>query len=109
MTSIELSGEIFAVWHSSYAVSKFKPCRPSERGENGWEHFLDEREMNIKKDNENSRPLNLVHISCTLGIHGGYQCVAQLSFSRAVVFFLLFAAVFSRDDVRYVLKMLKLA
>ena len=38
--SMELSGEIFAVQHSSYAVSKFELRRPSKRGENGWEHFL---------------------------------------------------------------------
>ena len=38
--STELSGEIFAVQHSPYAVSKFELRRPSERGENGWEHFL---------------------------------------------------------------------
>ena len=62
--------------------------------------------MNVKKDNENSRPLNLVHVSRTLGIHGGYQCVSQLSLSQAVVLFLLFAAVFSRDAVPHVLKRL---
>ena len=38
--STKLSGEIFAVRHSPYAVSKFELRRPSERGENGWEHFL---------------------------------------------------------------------
>ena len=38
--SMKLSGEIFAVQHSPYAVSKFELGRPSERGENGWEHFL---------------------------------------------------------------------
>ena len=38
--STKLSGEIFAVRHSPYAVSKFEFRRPSERGENGWEHFL---------------------------------------------------------------------
>ena len=38
--SMNLSGEIFAVQHGPYAVSKFELDRPSERGENGWEHFL---------------------------------------------------------------------
>ena len=38
--STELSGEIFALQDSLYAVSKFELGRPSERGENGWEHFL---------------------------------------------------------------------
>ena len=42
-------------------------------------------------------------------MHGGYQCVAQLSLSQDVVFFLLFAAAFSNDVVPCVLKMLKLA
>ena len=40
--STKLSSEIFAVRHSPYAVSKFELRRPSERGENGWEHFYDE-------------------------------------------------------------------
>ena len=40
MASMKLSGEIFAVWHSPYAVSKFELHRPSERGENGWKDFL---------------------------------------------------------------------
>ena len=47
--------------------------------------------MNMKKDDENSRPLKASKLGsrlmCTLGIHGGYQRVAQLSLSRAVVFF----------------------
>ena len=84
--SMKLSAEIFAVWHSPYPVSKFELGRPSERRENGWEHFFVTNEnMNMKKDDENSRPLlasklgsRLVRI---LGIHGGYQCVAQLSLS----------------------------
>ena len=45
----------------------------------------------------------------TLGIHGGYQYVAQLLLSRVVVFFLLFAAVFIPYAALCVLKMLKLA
>ena len=66
--STKLSGEIFAVRHSSYAVSKFELRRPSERGENGWEHFFTTKNKNknimkMKKDNENSRPLNSVHAS----------------------------------------------
>ena len=48
--STKLSSEIFAVRHSLYAVSKFELCRPSERGENGWEHFFtDEYYENEKK------------------------------------------------------------
>ena len=38
--STKLSGEIFAVQQSPYAVSKFDLDRPSEHGENSWEHFL---------------------------------------------------------------------
>ena len=48
--SMKLSGGIFAVRHNPYAVSKFEPRRPSEHGENGWEHFLTTKKM--KKDNE---------------------------------------------------------
>ena len=50
--SMKLSGEIFAVQHSSYAVSKFELGRPSERGENGWEHFFVTNNNMKKKDNE---------------------------------------------------------
>ena len=62
----KLSGEIFTVRYSPYAVSKFEFGRPSERGENGWKHFFvtnENKNMNIKKDDKNSRPLNLVHVS----------------------------------------------
>ena len=38
--STKLFGEIFAVQHSPNAVSKSELRRPSELGENGWEHFL---------------------------------------------------------------------
>ena len=31
---VELYGEIFTLWHSLYALSKFELGRPSERGEN---------------------------------------------------------------------------
>ena len=44
MASTKLSGEIFAVRHSPYAVSKFELRRPSERRENGWELFLQQQE-----------------------------------------------------------------
>ena len=65
--SMKLSGEICAVQHGSYAVNKFELGRPSERGENGWEHFFVTNEnMNMKKDNKNNRPLNLVCVSCAL-------------------------------------------
>ena len=72
--STKLSGEIFAVQHSPYAVSKFELRRPSERGENGWEHFFTTKKnknknkniMKMKKDNKNSRPLNSVHASRVL-------------------------------------------
>ena len=40
MASMKLSGEIFAVRHSLYAVNKFELGRPSEHKENGWELFL---------------------------------------------------------------------
>ena len=40
---MKLFGKIFAVQHSSYAVSKFELGRPSERRENGWEHVCDEQ------------------------------------------------------------------
>ena len=56
--SMELSGEIFAVRHSPYPVSKFELGRPSECGENGWERFfVTNKNINVKKDDENSRPL----------------------------------------------------
>ena len=82
--SMKLSAEIFAVQHSPYPVSKFELGRPSKHGENGWEHFfVTNKNMNMKKDNENSRPLKASKLGSrlmrTLGIHGGYQCVAQLS------------------------------
>ena len=65
--SMKLSGEIFAVQHSPYPVSKFELGRPSKHGENGWEHFfVTNKMMNMKKDNKNSRPLNLVRVSCAL-------------------------------------------
>ena len=70
--STKLSGEIFAVRHSPYVVSKFELRRPSERGENGWEHFFMTKKnknkniMKMKKDNKNSRPLNSVHASRVL-------------------------------------------
>ena len=71
------------------------------------------KNMNMKKDDKNSRSLKASILgSClvrTLGIHGGYECVAQLSLSRAIVFFLLLAAAFSHVAVPCVLKMLKLA
>ena len=66
---MELSGEIFALRHSLYALSEFELDRPSERGENGWEHFFDDnnnKNMNMKKDDENSRPLNSVGVSRAL-------------------------------------------
>ena len=72
---MELSGEIFALRHSLYALSEFELGRPSERGENGWEHFFDDnnnknnnnkKNMNMKKDDENSRPLNSVGVSRAL-------------------------------------------
>ena len=44
MPSTELSGEIFAVLRSLYAVRKFDLGRPSERGENGWEYFDEQLE-----------------------------------------------------------------
>ena len=37
--SMKLSGEIFKVRHSPYAVSKFEFGKPSKQGENGWEHL----------------------------------------------------------------------
>ena len=42
-----LSGEIFALQHSLYAVSEFELGTPSERGENGWELFRDEQRIII--------------------------------------------------------------
>ena len=51
--SRKLSGEIFAVQHSPYVVSKFEFRRPSERRENGWEHFFvtnnNNENMNMRK------------------------------------------------------------
>ena len=59
--------------------------------------FVMNKNMNMKKDNENSRPTKLgSHLLRTVSIHSGYQCVTQLSLSRVVVFFLLFAAVMPR-------------
>ena len=65
--SMKLYSAIFTVRHSPYLMSEFELSRPSECRENGWEHFFVMNEnMNMKKDNENSRPLNLVHVSCAL-------------------------------------------
>ena len=73
MSSMKLSGEIFAVQQSRYAVSKFELRRPSEHGENCWELFMTnennnnkKKNTNMKKDDENSRPLNSVHASHVL-------------------------------------------
>ena len=53
MAFMKLSGKIFAVQHSSYAVSKSELSRPSEHGENDWEHFfVMNNNMNTKEDNE---------------------------------------------------------
>ena len=65
MASMKLSGEIFAVRHSPYAVSKFELGMPSERGENGWEHFFG-RKRNERKYEQNYRPLNLICVSCVM-------------------------------------------
>ena len=67
MASMKLSSEIFAVRHSPYPVSKFKLGRPSARAQRKWlgTFFCDEQEMKYEKD-ENSRPLNLVRVSCAL-------------------------------------------
>ena len=46
---------------------------------------------------------------CVSLLHIGYECVAKLLISQAVVFFLLFAATFSHGAMPCVLKMLKLA
>ena len=48
-------------------------------------------------------------LSRTPGSHGGYQCVAQLSLSRAMAFFCLSGAAFSRGAVPYVSNTRKLA
>ena len=66
MASTKLSGEIFTVRHSSYPVSKFELGQPSEKI--AGIAFCD-KELKLE-----ARPLNLVHISCTLQayIHGGY-------------------------------------
>ena len=61
---LHVSGEIFAVRHSPYAVSKFELGRPSEHGKMAGNIFVTNNNMNMKKDNENSRPLNLVRITC---------------------------------------------
>ena len=108
--STKLSGETFAVQHSPYAVSKLELCRPSERGENGWEHLQEawiwkKRQWKFKASKLGS------HLPRTLGMHGGYQYIAQLSLSRVMMFFWLFVVVFSRVAVPYVLyarKFLKL-
>ena len=35
--------------HSLYLMSEFGLGRPSERGENGWEHFCDEQDDEYEK------------------------------------------------------------
>ena len=70
---------------------------------------MNDKDMNMKKDNKNSRPLNSVHTLHTLGMDGGYQCVAQLSLSQVMVFFWLFAFAFSREAMPYILNTRKLA
>ena len=57
-------------------MSKFELSRPSERRENDWEHFfVMNKNMNMKKDYENSRFLKASKLGLclvrTLGIHGG--------------------------------------
>ena len=51
------------------ALSEFQLGRPSERRENGWNIFCDNNKnnkMNMKKDDENFRPINSVGISHAL-------------------------------------------
>ena len=64
----------------------------------------------MKKDDENSRPLKAYKLGSRLvrTLHGGYQYVAQLSLSRVMVFFWLFAVAFSRAVAPYVLYARKL-
>ena len=59
---------IFVVQHNPYPVKKFELGRPSEQRKWLGNIFVMNNIMNNyeKKNNENSRPLNLVCISCTL-------------------------------------------
>ena len=63
-----LTGKVFAVRHSPYAASKVEFNRPNKHRKNGWERFFETNEnnnknMNMKKDDENSRSLNSVYVS----------------------------------------------
>ena len=63
--SMKLSGEIFAVRHSPYAVSKF--VGPVSTEKMAGNIFCDNKNiMKMKKDNDNSRPLNSIHASRVL-------------------------------------------
>ena len=66
MASTKLSGETFAVRHNPYAVSKFDLGRPSECREKISGNIVINNNTNMKKDDENSRHLNSVHVSCVL-------------------------------------------
>ena len=73
--------------------------------------YVHNKNMNMKKTMKNSRSLNSVCVSCVLelGMHGGYQCVAQLSLSQVMAFFWLFVVMFSHGTTLYVFNIRKLA
>ena len=106
--SMKLSSEIFAVRHSPYPVSKFELGRPNEHGEHFFECFLWQTRTWIWKKTQWKGHYTWF-TSPAHSRHTWWVCVAQLSLSRAVVFFLPFAAAFSRDAAPCVIKMLKLA
>ena len=109
-TCTKLSIETFAVQHNPYPLSKFKLGRPSQHREMAESIIIlmmnknNNKNMNIKKD-KNPRLLNLVYVSHALHTCMTDQYVAQLSFSRAVAFFLLLVAAFSCGAMSYVLKL----
>ena len=61
---MKLSGDVFAVQHNSYSVSRFELNTPNESIEMAGNFSVTNNIMNMKKDNENSRPLNSVCVSC---------------------------------------------
>ena len=72
MASMKLSGEIFAFRHSPCAVSKCELDKPSEHGENSWEHFCDEQHEYEKRQRKFQATKLGLRLLCTLGIYGGY-------------------------------------
>ena len=64
-SATKLSSEIFVFWHRPYAVSKFELVGLASIEKMVGNFFVTNKNMNInmKEDDENSRPLNSVCVS----------------------------------------------